>query len=215
MVLPAREPPLGVVAQLLSGWRAATGSGGSQRATGHIARRVIGRTIALAGGCHGVRMAAGPVGVAATGPVGQTPIDIIAIALLVLRRGERSRSDGSAAARRRAVGARPGQPIQVVVTELLGIRLAGDAGLHAHYVVDRIVSRLRLVQQGASTRVGQRRRGQAHSRIEAGRVAVFAIAHAHGGDMARCPGQAAVGQVVRQRGVHTVQAGGETTQPAG
>ncbi len=89
-VLPAREPPLVVVAQLRAGGRPCAGRGVVGRATRHIADGIIaggvGRTAAANAG-DGVQMGAIAIGVAAQGATGEAVQGVI---------GERLRVTGGA-----------------------------------------------------------------------------------------------------------------------
>src|SRR5690348_6107926 len=115
-------------------------------------------------------MAAVAVSVAALRSSCQTPISVVGVGLLVLRRYEGASIDAGSGTWRCAVGSRPGQTIQIIVAELLGICLPRDGGLYAHDIVSGIIGRLRLVPCRAV--VGQRGGSQTDTCVIAGGKAV-------------------------------------------
>ncbi len=105
MILPDREPSLRIIAQLLpSGRRTTTRCGGGQCTTDQIARRIIGRTIAIAGRGDGMGMGALSIVVTAGWSTDQPTIDVVAVALLILRSRQGACGDAGPTTRRRSIG---------------------------------------------------------------------------------------------------------------
>ena len=103
--------------------------------------------------------------------------------------------------------------VQVVITELLGVSLPPNAGLHADDIAHRIVGWLRLVELGPTAAIGESCRSQAYPGIVAGGVAVDAIAQAHRRNLTCRSCQTTIGQVRCKRGRSTCR-GCQARQPA-
>ena len=91
-------------------------------------------------------MATISIGVVARGSSDQSALNSVGITLLILGTRQSSRYDALSTTGRRTIRASPGEPIEVVVTELLRVGLSAYAGLDADDVAHCIVGGLRLIE---------------------------------------------------------------------